>query len=60
MPIYLRNEDSVKQKAGYLSHKTEVSVPESEQNTGTTFELDSNEQYEAGLCLNLQRNRKQN
>lgn len=44
---YLPSEckDPVKQKAGYLSHKTEVSVPESEQNTETTFELDSNEQY---------------
>ena len=44
---YLPSEckDPVKQKAGYLSHKTEVSVPESEQNTETTFESDSNEQY---------------
>jgi hypothetical protein len=44
---YLPSEckDPVKQKAGYLSHKTEVSVPEPEHNTETTFELDSNERY---------------
>ncbi len=44
---YLPSEckDPVKQKAGYLSHKTEVSVPESEQNIETTFKPDSNEQY---------------
>ena len=48
---YLPSEckDPVKQKAGYLSHKTEVSVPESEQNTETTIELDSNEQYSHDL-----------
>jgi hypothetical protein len=44
---YLPSEckDPVKQKAGYLSHKTEISVPESEQNTGTAIEPDSHEQY---------------
>lgn len=44
---YLPSEckDPVKQKAGYLSHKTEVSVPEPEHNTETTFELDSDKQY---------------
>ena len=36
-------KNPVKQRAGYLSHKTEVSVPESEQNIETTFESDSNE-----------------
>lgn len=43
---YLPSEckDPVKQKAGYLSHKSEVSVPESEQNIEATFELDSNKQ----------------
>ena len=48
---YLPSEckDPVKQKAGYLSHKTEVSVPESEQNTETTCELDSNERYSNDL-----------
>jgi hypothetical protein len=45
--IYLPSEckNPVKQKAGYLSHKTEVSVPKSEQNTETTFKPDTNEQY---------------
>jgi hypothetical protein len=44
---YLPSEckDLIKQKAGSVSHKLEVSVPESEQNTETTFELDSNKQY---------------
>jgi hypothetical protein len=44
---YLPSEckDPVKQKGGYLSHKTEVSVPESEQNTETAIESDYNEQY---------------
>lgn len=48
---YLPSEckDPVKQKAGYLSHKTEVSVPESEQDIETTFESDSNEQYSHDL-----------
>ena len=43
---YLPSEckDPTKQKAGSVSHKSEVSVPKSEQNTETTFELDSNEQ----------------
>jgi hypothetical protein len=44
---YLPSEckNPIKQKAGSVRHKSEVSVPESEQNTETTFELDSNEQY---------------
>ncbi|MGH9975426.1 MAG: hypothetical protein ACRD8Z_06270 [Nitrososphaeraceae archaeon] len=44
---YLPSEckDPVKQKAGYLSHKTELSVPEPEQNTETAIESDCNEQY---------------
>ena len=48
---YLPSEckDPHKQKAGYLSHKTVVSVPESEQNTETEFKLDSNEQYPRDL-----------
>jgi hypothetical protein len=43
---YLPSEckDPVKQKAGYLSHKTEVSVPVPEQNTETAIESDCNEQ----------------
>ena len=43
---YLPSEckDPVKQKAGYLSHKSEVSVPIPEQNTETAFKPDSNEQ----------------
>jgi hypothetical protein len=38
---YLPSEckDPVKQKAGYLSHKTEVSVPAPEQNTETAIDL---------------------
>jgi hypothetical protein len=48
---YLPSEckNPVKQKAGSVSHKSEVSVPESEQNTETTFQLDSNEQYSNDL-----------
>lgn len=48
---YLPSEckDLVKQKAGYLSHKTEVSVPEPEQNTDTAFKPDCNEQYSHDL-----------
>jgi hypothetical protein len=44
---YLPSEckNPIKQKAGYLSHKTEVSVPEPEHNTETTVGLDSNELY---------------
>ena len=48
---YLPSEckDPVKQKAGYLSHKTEVSVPEPEQNTDTACKPDCNEQYSHDL-----------
>jgi hypothetical protein len=44
---YLPSEckNPIKQKAGSVSHKSEVSVPESEQNIKTTLVLDSNEQY---------------
>jgi hypothetical protein len=44
---YLPSEckNPIKQKAGYLSHKTGVSVPEPEHSTETTFELDSYERY---------------
>jgi hypothetical protein len=52
---YLPQEckDPVKQKAGSVSHKSEVSVPESEQNIETTFESDSNEQYSHDLLPQL-------
>lgn len=44
---YLPSEckNPVKQKAGYLSHKTEVSVPIPEHNTEIALKPDSNEQY---------------
>ena len=52
---YLPSEckDPVKQKAGYLSHKTEVSVPEPEQNTETAIELDCNEQVLKGFSISI-------
>ena len=44
---YLPSEckNPIKQKAGSVSHKSEVSVPIPEQNTETAFKPDSNEQY---------------
>ncbi|MGH9950810.1 MAG: hypothetical protein ACRD5J_04225 [Nitrososphaeraceae archaeon] len=44
---YLPSEckNPIKQKAGSVSHKSEVSIPESEQNTETAFDPNSNEQY---------------
>jgi hypothetical protein len=45
-----------KKQNSCCSHKTVVSVPESEQNTETEFKLDSNEQYSHDLLTQHKKN----